>query len=254
MKVALAKSVNNAALYVLKQIGVEPFVDFAHRCGITSRMDKFPSVALGVSDISLYEMMGAYSMFPSGGMNTQPFFLSKIEDKNGMLIKNFAPIQKEIVNVNTAFKMVKMMRGVVDFGTGARLRRLYNIKNDVAGKTGTTNSQADAWFIGYCPQLMAGAWVGCDDREFSFRSEALGQGAAAALPIWAFFMKRVYADKSLKIDQNATFKQPEGFDDCDASDPTSAQRAGNEKGSKAGEKGTKEPMEHIEKQDIQEYR
>ncbi len=253
MKIALAKSVNNAALYILKQIGIEPFVDFAHRCGIVSRMDKFPSVALGVSDISLFEMMGAYSMFPSGGMHTNPFFLSKIEDKNGMMVKNFAPVQKELINVNSAFKMVKMMRGVVDIGTGARLRRLYSIKNDVAGKTGTTNGQADAWFIGYCPQLLAGAWVGCDDREFRFRSEALGQGAAAALPIWAYFMRRVYADKTLKIDQTATFKQPEGFDDCEGADPTSLDRAGNEKGTKAGIKGTSEPIEHIEKTDNAEY-
>ena len=221
MKKALAMSINNAALYILKQVGIDAFVDFAHKCGIVSRMDKYPSVALGVSDISLYEMMGAYSMFPSGGMNTQPYFISKIEDKNGMLVKNFAPVQKEIINANTAFKMVKLMRGVVDHGTGARMRFRYGLRNDIAGKTGTTSNQADAWFIGYTPQLLAGVWVGCDDREFRFRSEALGQGAAAALPIWALFMKRVYADKNLNINPAATFKIPEGFDDCDKGDSTS---------------------------------
>ena len=235
MKTALALSINNAALYVLKQVGIDAFVDFAHRCGITSRLDKVPSVALGVSDISLYEMLGAYSMFPGGGMNTQPFFINRIEDKNGMLVKNFAPVQKEVVNANTAFKMIKMMREVVDHGTGARMRFRYNITNDVAGKTGTTSNQADAWFIGYCPQLIAGAWVGCDDREFRFRSEALGQGAAAALPIWALFMRRVYADKSLNIDPAKRFKQPDGFDDCDSNDPNSVERAGNEQGSKKGD-------------------
>ncbi len=218
MKVALAKSINNAALYVLKQVGIDPFVDFVHKCGITSRMDPVPSVALGVSDISLYEMIGAYSMFPSGGMNTQPFFISKIEDKNGMLIKSFAASQKEIINPNTAFKMVKMMRGVVNFGTGARLRFRYDIRNDIAGKTGTTSNQADAWFIGYCPQLIAGVWVGCDDREFRFRTEQMGQGASSALPIWAFFMKKVFADKKLGIDPNKVFKQPANFDDCDTTD------------------------------------
>jgi penicillin-binding protein 1A len=246
MKVALAKSINNASLYVLKQVGVEAFVDFAHnKCGITSRMDKFPSVALGASDISLYEMVGAYTMFASGGMNTQPYFLSKIEDKNGMLIKNFAPVQKEIINANTAFKMVKMMRGVVDMGTAHRLRFRYNIQGEIAGKTGTTNGQADAWFIGYTPQILAGAWVGCDDREFRFRSEQLGQGAAAALPIWAFFIRRVYADKSLHIDAKATFKQPEGFDDCDVAEAYVP--AGNESGNKKapGKKHVdeSEPME-----------
>lgn len=214
MSYALALSLNNAALYILKQVGIDAFVDFAHKCGITSRLDKFPSVALGVSDISLYEMMGAYSMFPTGGMNTQPFFLSRIEDKNGMLIKNFAPVQKEIINGQTAYKMVKMMRGVVDIGTGKRMRFRYGLNNDIAGKTGTTNKQADAWFIGYTPQLIAGAWVGCDDREFRFRSEQLGQGASAALPIWAFFMRRVYADKNLNINPSARFRAPEGFVDC----------------------------------------
>ena len=236
MKTALALSINNAALYVLSQVGIEAFVDFAHKCGINSRIDKVPAAALGVADISLSEMLGAYSMFPSGGMNTQPFFISKIEDKNGMLIKNFAPVQKEIINANTAFKMVKMMREVVDHGTGGRLRFRYDIRSDVAGKTGTTSLQADAWFIGYTPQLIAGAWVGCDDREFHFRNEALGQGAAAAMPIWAFFIKKVYADKSLNIDPKATFKQPPGFDDCDVTDPTSASRAGTEQGTKAQQK------------------
>ena len=220
MKYALALSLNNAALYVLKQVGIDAFVDFAHKCGISSRMDKFPSVALGVSDISLYEMMNAYSMFPSGGINSQPMFISKIEDKNGMLLKSFAPVQKEIINAGTAYKMVNMMRGVVNFGTGGRVRYKYGIRGDVAGKTGTTQNQADAWFIGYTPQLMAGVWVGCDDREFRFRSENLGQGASSALPIWALFMRRVYADKNLNINPDATFKAPEGFQDCDNNDPS----------------------------------
>lgn len=216
MKTALAKSINNAALYILKQVRIDPFVDFAQKCGITSRLDPVPAIALGAADISLFEMLGAYSMFPNGGMHTEPFFLTKIEDKNGMLVKSFAAKQKELINPNTAFKMVKMMRGVVNAGTGGRLRYRYGIHNDVAGKTGTTNNQADAWFIGYTPQLLAGVWVGCDDRVFRFRSERLGQGAAAALPIWAFFMKRVYADPKTGIIPTKTFEQPQGFDDCEA--------------------------------------
>jgi penicillin-binding protein 1A len=220
MKEALAKSINNAALYVLRQVGIDPFVDFAHKCGITSRIDKVPAVALGVSDISLFEMLGAYSMFPGKGVNTQPFFITKIEDKNGMMIKNFAPVQKEIINASVAYKMVNMMRGVVDFGTGGRLRGRYKITSDIAGKTGTTSNQADAWFIGYSPDLIAGAWVGCNDREFRFRREELGQGAASALPIWALFMKRVWADRSLKIDPKKTFTAPQGWTDCVTSDST----------------------------------
>ena len=226
MGFALAKSLNNASLYLLKQVGINAFVDFAHKCGITSNMDKYPSVALGVSDISLYEMIGAYTMFPSQGIHTEPFYITKIEDKNGMLLKNFTPMQKEIINANTAYRMIKLMRGVVDFGTGRRMRYRYNIKSDIAGKTGTTNKQADAWFIGYTPQLIAGAWVGCDDRSFSFNSEALGQGSAAALPIWAYFFRRVYADKALNINPAAVFKAPENFDDCNVVDSVSAARSG----------------------------
>lgn len=214
MQTALARSVNNAALYILKQVGIAAFADFVRKCGITSRIDEVPAMALGAADISLYEMLGAYSMFPNGGMHTEPFFLTKIEDKNGMLIKSFAAKQKELINRNTAFKMVKMMRGVVNKGTAGRLRWTYKIPNDVAGKTGTTNNQADAWFIGYCPQLLAGAWVGCDDREFRFRNEKLGQGASAALPIWAYFMRRVYADPKTGILPNKVFDAPPGFDDC----------------------------------------
>ena len=234
MKNALAKSINNAALYLLKQVGIPAFIDFVKKCGITSEIVPYPSIALGVSDISLYEMLGAYTMFPSGGMNTRPYFITKIEDKNGILVKSFAPQQKEIISASTAFKMVKMMRGVVDFGTGARMRRRYGITAEIAGKTGTTNNQADGWFIGYTPQLLAGAWVGCDDRFLRFQSEALGQGAAAALPIWALFYKKIAADKSLDINTDAKFKEPENFDDCDVADPNSVMRAGLNNGSVGG--------------------
>ncbi len=235
MKTALAKSINNAALYLIKQVGIPAFIDFAKKCGINSEIVPYPSIALGVSDISLYEMLGAYSMFPSGGMHTQPYFITKIEDKNGLLVKSFTPEQKEIISASTAFKMVKMMRGVVDFGTGARMRNRYGIKAQIAGKTGTTNNQADGWFIGYTPQILAGAWVGCDDRFLRFQSEALGQGAAAALPIWALFYKKVAADKTLGISPDAEFKEPENFDDCDVSDPNSKMRAGLNSGSVGGD-------------------
>lgn len=225
MAKAIALSVNNAALYLIKQVGVEAFVDFVHKCGITSKIDKVPSSALGVPDISLYEMLGAYTMFPSGGINTQPLFITKIEDKNGVVLKNFVPIQKEIINPSTAYKMVKLMRGVIDFGTARRLRNRYGFTADIAGKTGTTNKQADAWFIGYTPQIIAGAWVGCDDRLLRFRSQDLGQGSAAALPIWGIFMQKVWADKKLEMRTDVKFKEPENFDDCASFDPTSMSRS-----------------------------
>lgn len=244
MKYALALSLNNAALYILKQVGIPAFVDFVHKCGIAN-IDKYPASALGVSDISLYEMLGAYSMFPSGGINTQPYYITKIEDKNGTLLKNFTPIQKEIINAGTAYRMVNLMRGVVDFGTGKRMRYRYGIKSDIAGKTGTTNNQADAWFIGYTPQLIAGTWVGCDDRVFRFKSEALGQGSAAALPVWAYFIKRVYADRSLGISPDATFKVPDGYNDCDVTDPTSGARSSTyySNGLVPNSKDTSDPIE-----------
>lgn len=245
MQKALALSINNAALYLIKQVGVNAFADFLRKCAISAPIDKVPSLALGVPDISLYEMLQAYTMFPSGGINVQPMYITKIEDKNGSVLKSFVPVQKEVINANTAFKMVRMMKGVVDYGTAVRLRYRYGFKGEIAGKTGTTNKQADAWFIGYTPQILAGAWVGCDDRYLRFGSQALGQGAAAALPIWAEFMKRVYADKSLNITTEATFKQPEGFDDCNVFDPTSVDRSSYFSNG-TGNTGTTDPVEESE--------
>lgn len=215
MQTALAKSINNASLFLLNQVGIDPFIQFAHKCGISSDFDEVPSIALGVTDISLYEMLWAYSMFPEKGINTRPIFITRIEDRNGNLLQSFAPIQKEIVNETTAFKMVRMMEGVVNHGTGGRLRWRYGLKGDIAGKTGTTNNQSDAWFIGYTPQILAGAWVGCDDRFLHFSTEASGQGAAAALPIWAFFMEKAESDAKTGISNAAKFVPPKGFVNCE---------------------------------------
>lgn len=244
MNLALAKSVNNAALYIIKQVGVNAFVHFAHRCGIESKLEKFPSIALGASDISLIEMVSSYSMFPAQGMRVSPLYLLKIEDKEGNILRSFSTKQQEIINENTAYKMVRMMQGVVDQGTGRRLRYRYGLNGEIAGKTGTTNSQADAWFIGYTPQILAGVWVGCDDRYLRFSSERLGQGAAAALPIWALFMKKLYADKEIDISPEAQFERPEYFDDCQVIDPTSLQRSGYP-GSYSPYNDSSDPIEEI---------
>lgn len=214
MSSALAASVNNASLYLLNQTGIRSFVDFAHRCGISSEIPELPSIALGASDISLFEMLWSYTMFPNSGINTQPRFISKIEDRSGNVIENFVPQQKEIINTNTAFKMVRMMQGVVDRGTAQRLKRVYGLTGEIAGKTGTTNGQADAWFIGYTPQLLAGAWVGNDDRFLRFSSTALGQGAAAALPIWGLFFKKLYANEGVGYKDGDKFVEPVGFNYC----------------------------------------
>ena len=213
MQNALAQSVNNASLYLLNQVGIKPFVNFAHTCGISSTIPELPSIALGAAEISLFEMLWSYTMFPSGGVNTEPMMISKIEDKHGRLLKNFVPKQRQIINDNTAGKMVKMMQGVVDHGTAKRLRYRFGIEGDLAGKTGTTNGQADAWFIGYSPELLAGAWVGNDDRFLRFQSTALGQGAAAAAPIWGHFFKKVFADPTSGY-KPTQFIFPEGFSMC----------------------------------------
>jgi len=214
MKSALAFSVNNASLYLLNQVTINSFIDFVHKCGISSNIEQVPSIALGVSDISLFEMVWAYTMFPNRGINTQPIFISKIEDKNGNILQNNVPIQKEIVNAQTAYKMVLMMKGVTEIGTAKRLRYAYGLNGELAGKTGTTNDQSDAWYIGYTPQLLAGAWVGCDDRFLRFSSEAQGQGAAAALPIWAYFFKKVMGDNKTGITSSAKFIAPDNFNNC----------------------------------------
>lgn len=249
MSKAIALSVNNAALYLVKQVGVDAFVDFVHKCGITSKVEKVPSSALGTPVISLFEMLGAYSMFPGGGIHVQPLFITKIEDKNGALIKSFVPEQKELINAKTAYKMIKLMRGVVDFGTARRLRFRYGFTADIAGKTGTTNSQTDAWFIGYTPQILAGAWVGHDDNYLRFNSQDLGQGSAAALPIWGIFMTKVFADKKLDIRQDVKFKEPEGFDDCDVLDPTSLQRSGTYNSSGTVDGDVNDPKEEVPKEE-----
>jgi len=153
-------------------------------------------------------------MFPNRGINTQPVFLTKIEDKNGNPLESFVPVQREIINAQTAYKMVLMMKGVTEIGTAKRLRYRYGLSGEMAGKTGTTNNQADAWFIGYTPQLLAGAWVGCDDRFLRFSSTGQGQGAAAALPIWAYFFKKVLADNKTGITSAAKFQEPADFNNC----------------------------------------
>jgi penicillin-binding protein 1A len=186
IKMALAYSKNNATVAILKLVGIEHFVEFAKKLGIVSNLHAFPSVCLGADDISIIEMLRAYTMFPNYGINTKPVYITRIEDRNGNLLENFVPERKEVINEVTAYKMIRMMQGTVLFGTGKRLKPGWNIKGECAGKTGTTNSESDAWFIGYTPQLLAGAWVGCDDK---FVGVGLGEGSRAAMPIWGEFFK-----------------------------------------------------------------
>lgn len=209
MASALAYSKNCASAYIMKQVGENQFADFLNaRLNIPTKVAPNPSNALGACELSLFEMMWGYSVFAGRGFSTKPYFVSRIEDRNGNIIKQFdySVNRKEAINEVTAYRMARMMEGTVTRGTAAGLMgRLGAV--EMAGKTGTTNDNADAWFMGYTPQLLAGAWVGCDD-PFIRNESSGGFGGAAARPIWEAFFKKVYGDKTLGIDKQARFVQP----------------------------------------------
>jgi penicillin-binding protein 1A len=206
MAYCLAKSINVAAYDLMSRIGPKKTVEFAHLCGIKSYIPVAPSIALGSADIQLIEMLRAYTMFPNRGFNTEPVYLSKIEDKDGNVLETFQPQVKQVISEADAYTMVRMMQGVVDYGTAGSMRWRYGIKSEIGGKTGTTNDYTDGWFIGYTPQILAGAWVGCDDPFLKIHQSA--GGSQMAMPEWAYFMEKVYKDKSLGIDPKATFQKP----------------------------------------------
>jgi penicillin-binding protein 1A len=221
MALALAKSRNCASAYILKQLdntannGAKRFVEYLKKCEMTSKLDPYPSIALGATEISLYEMMQAYSMFPGRGFNAKPMYITRIEDKNGNVLATFTPKRKEVINDVTAYSIIKMMQGVMTNGTGAGIWG-YDVPGglEIAGKTGTTNDNSDAWFMGYTPQYLAGGWVGCDDRFIRFNSENLnGQGGRAAMPIWAYFFNKAAADANCGIDTKMTFIKPDIMSD-----------------------------------------
>jgi penicillin-binding protein 1A len=206
MAICLAYSKNPGAAYLINQLGVKRTVEFAKQCGITSNIPEVPSIALGSADISLFEMIQGYTMFPGRGFNVEPHYISRIEDKNGNVLANFGSKSKEILSEADAYVMTKMMQGVVDFGTGRALRSSYGFTSEAAGKTGTTNDNTDGWFIGFTPQLLAGVWVGADDPFL--RLMYTTGGAQMAMPAWGYFFQQVFQDKTLGIDPLAKFQVP----------------------------------------------
>lgn len=215
MAAALAQSRNCASAYILKQLDTEGnnsakrLVEFLKRSDVTANIDPYPSIALGACEISLYEMMQSYSMFPGKGFNVKPMYITRIEDRNGNVLATFTPKRKEIISEVTAYSVAKMMEGVMRAGTG---RGVWSYVPDmaIAGKTGTTNENSDGWFIGYTPQLIAGGWVGADDRFIHFNKEsAWGQGGRAVLPIWGYFFGKAAADPNCGIDTKLTFSKPD---------------------------------------------
>ena len=204
----LAQSSNSVAAYLMKQLGPESMVAMMRKMGITGYIDPVVSLCVGSADLSVYDMVTAYNTFPSGGIYTHPIFVTRIEDSDGNILATFSERRHEVITELAANEMVSMMRGVVDGGTGSRLRFRYGLTGQMAGKTGTTNDNSDGWFIGYTPTITAGVWVGAEDRYVHFSSTALGQGANMALPIWGLWMKKVLADGTLGVSASDVF--PEG--------------------------------------------
>jgi len=196
---ALAYSQNYIAAYLMNLVGATAVANEVKKMGITTDVPAVPSISLGSFDASIYDMVGAYSVFANKGIWTQPTYILKIEDKNGVVLYDSKPNIKVVMNEEVAYVMTRMLRGVVTGGTGYRLAGKYGVTAAIGGKTGTTQNNSDGWFMGISPDLVAGVWTGCEDRAFHFISTRDGEGANSALPIFAGFMKRVYANPSLKV-------------------------------------------------------
>ena len=217
LKWALANSVNYVSAFLMKRYGPDAVIQLARKMGVKGDIPAVVSICLGTPELTLYEMVGANSTYANKGTYVEPILISRIEDKHGNVIEQFTPHKNEAMSEKTAFLMLQLMKGVVQSGTGGRLRYRFGLNNPIAGKTGTTQNNSDGWFMGITPDIAAGVWVGAEDRSIHFRSTDLGQGASMALPIWGIFMKKVYSDKTLNVSQGdfeGIDKFP-GIYDCD---------------------------------------
>lgn len=215
LKWGLAQSNNWISAYLMSRINPQDFLRILRDFGINT-YGVYPSIVLclGPNEASVCEMVSAYTTFANHGIHCSPMFVSKIEDNDGNVIATFQPRMNEVISEESAYKMLEMLKAVMDGGTGSRMRYKYKIECDMGGKTGTTNRNADAWFMGFTPSLVSGCWVGGEDRDIHFDSTRMGQGANMALPIWAYYMKKVFADRSLGYDPNEKFDIPEDFNPC----------------------------------------
>lgn len=222
LKWGLAQSNNWISAYLMSKLNPQQFVIKLHEFGIDNP-EIVPSMALclGPCEVSVAEMVSAYTTFVNKGIRSAPMFVSRIEDNEGNVITDFQPRMNEVINAESADRMLVLLKGVVDGGTAGRLRYRYNFTGEIGAKTGTTNRNADAWFMGFTPQLVSGCWVGGEDRDIHFDTMRMGQGATMALPIWANFMKKVYADHSLPYDETAKFDLPPGYDGCSGDEASS---------------------------------
>ena len=223
---ALANSKNTISAQLIDKVGPRPVADLARNLGVSSNIPNVPAIALGTPDLSIYEMVGAYGAFANKGIYVEPVMVTKIEDKNGTIVYQSKPNTKDVISEESSYVTLKLLEGVTKFGSGARLRHNiaedernyvynnvvtgypYEFKNDIAGKTGTTQNQSDGWFIGMVPNLVTGVWVGGEDRSIHFKEIAYGQGATMSLPIWGLFMNKCYADEELNVSKDP-FPEPE---------------------------------------------
>jgi penicillin-binding protein 1A len=219
LKWGLAQSNNWISAYLMSKLNPRQFVEILHDFGINNP-DIHPSMSLclGPCDVSVGEMVSAYTTFANHGIRCAPMLVTRIEDNEGNVVARFQPRMNEVISDASANKMLVELMEVVNNGTAGRLRYKYNMEGEIGGKTGTTNKNADAWFMGFTPQLVSGCWVGGEDRDIHFDSMRMGQGATMALPIWAYYMKLVYADSSLGYDSNSTFGIPVDFNPCQKDD------------------------------------
>jgi penicillin-binding protein 1A len=208
LRQALGWSQNWITAALMKEVGAPAVAELTKKMGITSDVPAYPSIFLGSFDASVYDMTGAYSVFVNHGMWTEPTYILRIEDKNGNVLYEHKPLVKPVLSEQTAYVMTYMLKGVIEDGTGTRMRGKYGLTNPIGGKTGTTQNNSDGWFIGITPQLVTGVWTGCEDRDIHFRSTYLGEGANSALPIFALYMKKVYANSELGIKKNVDFDPP----------------------------------------------
>jgi len=212
LKWGLAQSSNWVSAYLMNEHTPQALVRMMRDFGVRGTLEPVPALCLGPCDISVAEMVDAYTTFPNKGIRFAPLYVTRIEDANGNVIAVFDPKSKEVINEQTSYKMIDMLRAVVNGGTGSRVRRKYNIVADMGGKTGTSQHNADGWFMGFTPSLVSGCWVGGEDRSIHFDGMAMGQGASMALPIWGLYMQKVYADKNLGYKQDEIFDIPADFD------------------------------------------
>lgn len=228
LKWGLTNSVNNITAWILKQFTPEAIVKVAQNMGIVSAMDPVPALCLGIPDITVKEMVGAYATFANKGVYAEPIFVSRIEDRNGDVIAEFTTNTREVMSEETAYTMTQLLRNVVDRGTGQRLKYRYKIDAPWGGKTGTTDNHSDGWFMSLNPYLVTGTWVGAEDRSVHFQQISYGQGANMALPIFGLFIQKVYADKTINMPEDY-FTAPVGYDvDLNCEDDTSGEGKNNE--------------------------